>query len=221
MTDLSKLYETRFHRAGLTRRQRVWEVLCRAFFQRLMPENAAVVDLACGYGEFINNIQASRKHAVDLNDDAEVRLHPDVTFHRLPATQVSTIGPGTMDVVFTSNFLEHLSSRQECLLVLQEIHALLRPGGTTIIMGPNIRYAYAEYWDFFDHCLPLSDRSLAEALRLAGFDVQQVVPRFLPYTMNGALPAHPLLVRLYLACPPLWRLFGRQFLVVARRPQAK
>ena len=32
-------------------------------------------------------------------------------------------------------------------------------------MGPNIRYLAAEYWDFYDHYLPLSHLSLEEGLR--------------------------------------------------------
>jgi hypothetical protein len=34
---------------------------------------------------------------------------------------------------------------------------------------------------------------------------------------RGKLPRWPWVVALYLKLPPLWRLFGAQFLVVARR----
>jgi hypothetical protein len=42
------------------------------------------------------------------------------------------------------------------------------------------------------------------------------VPRFLPYSFTGGLPAGRRLVRLYLAMPPAWRLLGKQFLVTGR-----
>lgn len=74
------------------------------------------------------------------------------------------------------------------------------------------------YWDFVDHYLPLSDRSLVEALEVRGFRAQVVIPRFLPYTMTGKMPAHPLLVRAYLGFPLAWRMVGKQFLVVAGKP---
>ncbi len=35
-------------------------------------------------------------------------------------------------------------------------------------MGPNIRYAYAEYWDYYDHYLALSHLSLAAGLITVG-----------------------------------------------------
>jgi hypothetical protein len=61
----------------------------------------------------------------------------------------------------------------------------------------------------------LTERSLAEGLVAAGFCLERVVGRFLPYTMSSG-PRYPLiLLRLYLRLPALWRVFGRQFLVIA------
>ena len=55
-----------------------------------------------------------------------------------------------------------------------------------------------------------------EALTLAGFTAERVVPRFLPYTVRGSrLPVTGPLVRLYLALPLAWRVLGGQMLVVA------
>jgi hypothetical protein len=85
-------------------------------------------------------------------------------------------------------------------------------------MGPNIRYAYAEYWDFYDHYLPLSHLSLEEGLVQAGFDIERVIPRFLPYSTRSALPKATFFVRAYLAFPLAWRFLGKQFLCVARSP---
>jgi SAM-dependent methyltransferase len=219
MTELSKLYDARFTSTGLDKRDKVWKVLCASYFQKLVPEDAVLLDLACGYGEFINNMRAARKIGVDLNRDAPKHLDKDVEFHLSPATDLSSIGPGTVDVVFTSNFLEHLRSKEECNTVQSEVLKLLRPGGRFIVLGPNIRYAYAQYWDYYDHYLPLSDLSLTEGLLLNGFEMERVVPRFLPYTMNNATPTHELLVRAYLAIPLAWRMLGKQFLVIARKPQ--
>jgi hypothetical protein len=81
-----------------------------------------------------------------------------------------------------------------------------------------VRAIPGAYWDFWDHYLPLTERSLAEGLELAGFTIAEARARFLPYTM--ARDRNPPLwtVSLYLRLPPLWRLFGRQFLVVGVRP---
>ena len=71
------------------------------------------------------------------------------------------------------------------------------------------------YWDFFDHQLPFSDRTMVE---IAGFRVVEVRPRFLPYTTKGAFPSWPVLVKLYLRMPILHRLLGKQMFLVAARP---
>ena len=84
-------------------------------------------------------------------------------------------------------------------------------------MGPNIRFVGGAYWDFWDHHLPLTDAAMAEALSVEGFQVEECVDRFLPYTMVNKRRSPLLLVRLYLQMPGLWRLWGKQFLVVARK----
>ena len=85
------------------------------------------------------------------------------------------------------------------------------------MVQPNIRYAYREYWDFFDHHVALSHGSLSEALQMTGFHIEVLRPRFLPYTTKSRLPQAAWLVRLYLACPPAQWLLGKQMLVVARK----
>jgi hypothetical protein len=87
-------------------------------------------------------------------------------------------------------------------------------------MGPNIRYLAGKYWDFYDHHLPLSHLSLEEGLVQSGYRIQHIIPRFLPYTtVKTVLPQYPVLVALYLRVPLVWRILGRQFLVVAAKPQ--
>lgn len=197
---------------------RIWKVLCAHFFQPLIGEDRVVVDLACGYGEFINNIRGRKKYAVDLNPDARANVADDVEFCLSRADAIAAIASDSVDVVFASNFLEHLRTKEECDRVLAEVRRMLRPGGRFVIMGPNIRYLAAEYWDFYDHSLPLSHLSLEEGLVQADFEIDCIVPRFLPYTTRSLLPQHPALVALYLKIPLVWRLLGKQFLVVGRKP---
>ena len=220
MPDLSKLYQFRFRKDDRAGKMRIWRALCESFFQNLIGQDRVIVDLACGYGEFINNIRGKKKYAVDLNPDARAYLAEDVEFCLSRADAIAVIGGDSVDVVFASNFLEHLRSKEECDAVFAEIRRILRPGGRFVIMGPNIRYLAAEYWDFYDHVLPLSHLSLEEGLVQADYEIERVVPRFLPYTTRSRLPQHPALIALYLKMPMVWRLLGRQFLVVARKPGA-
>jgi len=85
-------------------------------------------------------------------------------------------------------------------------------------MQPNVRFVGPAFWDFFDHRLPLTEKGMAEALGVAGFEIEELRPRFLPYTTKGRLPSRPLLLKLYLRLPLAHRLLGQQMFVVARRP---
>ena len=75
-----------------------------------------------------------------------------------------------------------------------------------------------EYWDFWDHLTPITDRSLVELLEHIDYEVEDCFPKFLPYTTQSSLPKAAWLVRAYLKMPFAWRVLGRQFLVRARRP---
>jgi SAM-dependent methyltransferase len=216
MDNLSEIYSHRFGEMGYERRDRVWKVLCRSFFDRRMVKDGSVLDLACGYGEFINNIDVKTKFAVDLNPDSATRLSKDVHFTCSAADHLSFLDNHLVDRVFTSNFLEHLPDKGTCNQVLREVRRVLKPAGHFIVMGPNIRYLYDRYWDFYDHYLPLSHLSLAEGMRAQGFEIVEVVDRFLPYTMRANLPTSDFLINIYLAIPALWKIFGKQFLVTAR-----
>jgi len=201
-------------------RNRVWQVLTREFFNRWVRPDATVLDLGCGYGEFINNIPAGRKLAMDLNPDAAKHLVPGIEFLHQDCSAPWPLPDNCLDVVFTSNFFEHLPDK-ECLNRTL-CHALrcLKPGGRLIATGPNIKYLHGEYWDFYDHHVYLTETSLGEAMEVEGYQIEVIKPRFLPFTMVAA-PEYPMFfVRLYVALPWLWWLRGRQFLLVARKPSA-
>ena len=222
--ELERIYRLRFDE-GAAFRNRMWRILTADFFQRFVRESDVVLDLGCGYGEFINNIRCREKYAIDLNTGAIDRLDARVRFFQQDCSQPWPVKAASLDVVFTSNFLEHLPSKAHVNDALREAHTALRSGGRFILMGPNIRFLSRQYWDFWDHYVPISHVSLIEALHHQGFALERVWPRFLPYTMAGrgrtALSGALLtaVMRAYLRVPIAWRLFGRQFLVVARKPK--
>ena len=93
-------------------------------------------------------------------------------------------------------------------------------GGNLLILQPNIRFLKGEYRDFIDHFLPLTDRTLVEAMEMVNMQVDELKPRFLPYTTHSRLPQSPTLVRLYLAIPLAHVLLGKQAWVVASKRSA-
>ena len=77
--DLQRIYEARFESRRAYRRH-IWSLLIGDFFQQFIAPGDAVLDLGCGYGEFINTVRCARKLAMDLNPDAPKYLDPNVRF---------------------------------------------------------------------------------------------------------------------------------------------
>src|SRR5262245_34349254 len=207
--DLPAEYRLRFGAASEYRRK-VWRILIDRFFVRFVQPTDVVLDLACGWGEFINQVRARERFAMDLNTDAAARLDPGVKLLQADAASPWPLPDRSLDCVFTSNFLEHLPDKAAVTRALREAHRCLKPGGRLICLGPNIRVLHGRYWDFFDHHTPLSDRSLEEALVVRGFHVRTRIARFLPYTMSDGRTPPLWTVRAYLGMPWVWPLFGGQ-----------
>ena len=216
--ELDRLYASRFHDDERESKARLWCIICRDFFARYVPAESCVLDLGAGYCDFINNVSARRRIAVDLNPDTARFAAPGVEVHRLALDRLAdAVEPGTVDLAFASNVFEHLRSPEALLQVLSSVRTVLKPGGRLMIMQPNVRIVGGAFWDFFDHTLPLSERGMTEALDLCGYRVVECRARFLPYTTKSRLPQWAFLVRLYLRLRPVQYLLGKQMLVVAER----
>lgn len=216
--DLALLYTARFSAEELNSKRILWEELCRGFFDRYVDPEGTVLDLAAGSCEFLNACRAARKIAVDLNPET-VRYAINAEVIIAQSDDIPQVATGSVDTVFTSNFFEHLPSKASLLRTLAECHRVLKPGGRILVLMPNLRYVGPRYWDYFDHHLPLTHSSLTEGLRMSGFSIETVIPRFLPYTVKDSpVPVKAAMVRTYLRVRPLWRLLGRQMFVSARTP---
>jgi SAM-dependent methyltransferase len=214
--ELQRIYSIRF--SGLEAyRNEVWKILVSQFFSQWIGAENSVLDLGCGYGEFINNISAKEKFAMDLNPAAKHRLARTVRLMQQDCSKTWPLEDDSLDVVFTSNFFEHLPSKRSLEETLLEAYRCLRPNGCLIALGPNVKHLSGSYWDFFDHHLPLTDRSVTEALLMAGFRIERTIERFLPYSMSQGFRPPIWILRLYLKMPSVWRIFGKQFLVVGRK----
>jgi SAM-dependent methyltransferase len=214
--DLAKIYSSRFL-GSEAYRYRVWEILIHEFLRKWICPDCLILDLGCGHGEFINQVAGKRKWGMDLNPETATRLSPEVVFLRQNCAEPWNLPEASLDLVFTSNFFEHLFDKEALHRTLQQAHRALKPGGRLVALGPNIRLLPGAYWDFWDHYLPLTERSLAEAGKLCGFTIEEAVAATLPYSMSQGFQPPLWTLRLYLALPFLWRFFGKQFLVVMRK----
>jgi ubiquinone/menaquinone biosynthesis C-methylase UbiE len=207
---VEKIYKNRFSK--IEERKILWDVLVKNYFQNFIKKNDTVVDIPCGYGEFINYIKCKKKYAVDINPDSKKFLNKDVIFFRASSTKLP-LKSSTVDKIFCSNFFEHLD-REDITKTISEFKRILKPKGQVLVLQPNIRFASRDYWMFFDHVTPIDDRALEEAFNLSGFAIKKRVLRFLPYTTQGNLPTSKLLVGLYIHLPFVWRFLGKQSFMI-------
>jgi len=191
----------------------VWKALWRHYFRHRIAAEDCVLDLGCGYGEFINNVSARRRIGLDAWDEIRRHLDPSVEAIVGSATDLAGIADQSVDFAFASNLFEHVS-QADFAKVLASLKAKLSATGTLTILQPNYRYAYREYFDDYTHVSVYSHISLADFLTANGYEVLDVRPRFLPLTVKSRLPVSAALIRLYLASP--FKPLGKQMLLVAR-----
>ncbi|MGZ7041082.1 MAG: class I SAM-dependent methyltransferase [Thermoanaerobaculia bacterium] len=207
------IYHQRFTAAEVERKNAIWIEIGR-YLQRFIPRDAVVLDLACDRGDFIRNISCREKWATDLRDVSE-ELPDDVRFVAADGLELAGVLPEHhFDVVFMSNYLEHLATNDDVIQQFRVVRRLLKPNGKVIVLQPNIRLVGGRYWDFIDHSVALTERSLVEAAELGGFRSEKVITRFLPYTTKSRFPGSSRLVRAYLALPFVWWFLGKQTLYV-------
>ena len=199
------------------KRQTVWDALWRYHFRRIVPRDGCVLDLGCGYGDFINAVEAKRRIALDCWNGFPAHLAPGVEPIVSSVTNLGAIDAGSVDFAFASNLFEHVS-QADFATTLDALRSKLSGRGTLAILQPNWRYAYREYFDDYTHVAVYSHVSLADFLRAHGWEVIEVKPRFLPLTVKSRLPVWRPLIGLYLKSP--FKPLGKQMLIRARPRRA-
>lgn len=207
-----------YHAVHLTKhpaRRVVWKAVAR-HLSRYVPADAAVLELGAGYCDWINHVRAARRVAVDVWPDMPGYAEPGVEPVVLDLSYgLQSLGCQAFDVVLASNVLEHFPPREVSALV-GGVAGVLRKGGHFVLIQPNFRYAWRQYFDDYTHRSIFTHVSLPALLRAHGFRIVEVRPRFLPYSMQGArVPITSFLVTAYLHSPVKPR--AGQMLVVASR----
>lgn len=214
--NYDRIYQYRFRKVDRSTKIATWKILA-SFLADKLGKPAIVLDPAAGACEFINAVPAKERWAVDMGEQVGALAAPGVRALVGRNTDVD-LPESYFDGVFVSNFLEHLDNQTAVAAFLEHMCSVMKAGGRIVVMGPNFRACHREYFDFADHSVVLTERSVAEHLYAAGFEIEEVHARFLPVSFGGGLPITDFLVKTYLRLPFAWRFFGQQFLLVARKP---
>ena len=214
--NFERLYNYRFHDIDQDGRVAVWKEIS-PHVHGIMGHPQKVLDPAAGRGEFIGAVPARETWAVDAVAYEQALYKPDTKV--VTASIMDADLPSDhFDGVFVSNFLEHLYDQEQIATFLEMMRDAMAPGGRIAIMGPNYRSCAGEYWDCADHYVALTHVAIGEHLYAAGFEIDRIIPRYLPYSFRGILPPSPQLTKLYLQTPLAWKVLGKQFLVIGRKP---
>lgn len=85
-------------------------------------------------------------------------------------SDVAQVPPGTIDVIYSSNVLEHI---EDDVAALEELHRRLKPGGRAVFWVPAFEALWTAMDDRVEHRRRYTRRSLEQAFCRAGFQVEQ------------------------------------------------
>ena len=194
-------------------RRKVWGAIAR-YIQRDAPEVDTLIELGAGYCDFINQFPANKKIAFDLNPEMRAHTLKGVDLRIEDATALASISRESIDLIFASNFLEHLEG-EEIDSLLDRCFDVLKSAGRLILIQPNHRLCAENYFDDPTHRTIFDDTNIGEWLARHGLQTRKLVPGFLPFSMNGRLPKSGILTWLYLISP--WKPLAAQMYVVAEK----
>jgi 2-polyprenyl-3-methyl-5-hydroxy-6-metoxy-1,4-benzoquinol methylase len=202
-------------------KQILWSEVIRHLKPYLGLKMDRVLEIGSGHGEFINQVTAKEKHAVDLIRPTENTLSKEVKFHEIDLSKNDLDLNVKFDFIFSSNTLEHIDLTS-IHSVIEQIEMLLEDQGSLVLIGPNFKTAYKHYYDDPTHITALSHTTLVLICKKYGLTPRKVIPKFLPYTMQSSLggpqflESFPILarilLRLYLTSP--FRPLSGQFALV-------
>ena len=199
------------------RRSSVWHVLAD-FIQPHIPKSSILLELGSGYCDFINAIHAREKHALDTFTELGNYAQKDIITHIMPASKITQFDDEQFDVVFASNFFEHIEMN-ECETVLAQVYRILKYHGKIIILQPNFKYGYKEYFDDYTHKTIFTHISFSDILKKNGFTIQKIIKKLLPFSIKKNLPKSSFLLWFYIRSPI--RPFACQMFIVAEKQQKK
>ena len=103
----------------------MYKILCKNFFQKYTSKESVLLEIGAGYCEFINNIQAKEKIALDLNKDIKKYVNKNIQVIISDSTNLIQIKKDKVEGVFVNNFFEHIE-KENIIKTIVEIKRVLK-----------------------------------------------------------------------------------------------
>ena len=187
--------ETRFFKDN--KRKVLWSVLADYFSSKYINPTDHVLEFGAGYCYFINSIDVTQKYAIDIWPKFLEYKDDDVCGIIGGVSAIDDEKISDLDLIFSSNVIEHLSKEDAAQFFLSSFNKL-KTGGKLILLQPNYKYSYSEYFDDFTHISIWTDISIVDFAAQYGFIPLLVNPKFLPLTIKSKIPVLPFLIKLYI-----------------------
>ena len=102
--------------------------------RRRLKDVSSVIDVGCGSGAFLRQIEVARAVGIDRNPDVHaclsehgIEVHDDLA-------ELAVAEPGAFDVICAFEVLEHV---ENISAILEPVRTVLRPGGRLFVSVPN------------------------------------------------------------------------------------
>lgn len=199
-------------------REVFWKIFAEYVQKKFIPKDSSLLDVAAGYCNFTNNIQIREKWAIDKQPNVEKFADKDtnVIVGDCLTYDYEKGLPHKVDVIFMSNFLEHVP-KNAIVPMFKRLRKVCNR--RIIVLGPNYKYTYKHYYDDPTHITALTHTTIKWLMELSGFKIEKTYKGIVPFSVEGVpgkqLPLIPSwIIKLYIYSPI--KLFAGQFLVVGK-----
>jgi len=166
-----------FHHSTLGEYEYTKKLYHRRFMSFLpQDKDAKIMDVACGGGHFLYFLQQEgyrQTQGIDISQEAvEVARKMRVENTEVgDLFQILPLHKDEFDFISANDIVEHLR-KDEVLDFLDSVYAALKPGGRILMMTLNATSLFGArtVFDDFTHEIGFTPRSLAQVLRVCGFE---------------------------------------------------